>query len=146
MRIRYFLLAVAILAVVACQSNQRAEPLDPWGGSLVAYSKVVSERHGIVGYVKELSYAKEGYGEPYHLFHVYDLDFDERGVINELGRGTKYVELARDIAEVRGKPREEIALGAQPLAYNVGVILDVTGPVRLIKATEEDLTAGNAAK
>ena len=146
MRIRYFLLAVAILAVAACQSNQKSNPEDPWVGSIVAYSKVVSERHGIVGYVKEFRYAKEGYGEPYTLFHVYDLDFDERGVINELGKGTKYEILARDVAEVRGKVREEIELGAQPLAYNVGVILDVTGPVRLIKATEEDLKVGNAAK
>ncbi len=109
-------------------------------GKIVSYRKVVHPEHGIVGYVKEYRYAQKGYGEPFTLYHVYDLDFRERGVVDQLGRATKYVDLPEEVARVRKKTREEVQLEAQPLPYNVAKILDVEPVgVKLLPATPDDL-------
>jgi hypothetical protein len=145
MRARYFLLILLVIPVVAgCRST--AEPVDDlgkiaWPGEIVSYRKAVSPAHGIVGYVKEYEYGKTGYGEPFRVFHVYDLDFVERGVLNQSGTGVRYLDLPRQQARVKGVVREEIPLEAQPLELNVAVILGVeeAGPVKLRRATAEDL-------
>jgi len=143
MPIRIFLLGLAILAIFSgCKTSEEstyAEGADPWIGSLVAYKKVVSERHGIVGYIKVFEFKTEEFGETYHLYKVLDLDFVERGLLYPRGEGMKFVNVAPEVAAVTGITREEIELGPQPLTLNLSKILEVSLPLKVIEAGPADL-------
>ena len=145
MRARHFLpFLLAVLVVAGCTATpvDRDEPGDlVWPGQIISYRKAVSERHGIVGYVLEYEYAKDTWGESFRAFHVYDLDFEERGILNQTGTGVKIVTLPRETARVKGVVKEQVPLEAHPLEFNVAVILEVedAGRVRLVKATQADL-------
>jgi hypothetical protein len=143
MPIRTFLIPLAILVLFSgCVTNEETTIKggdDPWVGELVAYKKVVSERHGIVGYMKVFEYRQEEHGEPYQIYRVLDLGFVERGILYPRGTGVKFLVVAPEIAAVTGVTREEIQLGAQPLELNLAKILDVDPPLKTMKATEADL-------
>ena len=143
MRIRHFLALVVIAGIAAgCYTKPKPKPEEPWAGQYVAAHRVVSEAHGTVGIVKTFEYSKAGAGEPFRLFHVYDLALRERGRVSPMGPGTKYVELPPEIARARGTEREDRALPAQPLEFNVGVILDVDpGDIKLVRMTPAELAA-----
>ncbi len=149
MPIRIFLLGLAILAIFSgcktTEENTYAEGADPWVGNLVAYKKVVSERHGIVGYIKVFEFKTEEFGETYHLYKVLDLDFEERGLLYPRGEGMKFVNVAPEVARVTGMTREEIELGPQPLELNLSKILEVDMPLKVLEAGPADLerTAAN---
>ena len=148
MRIRHFPALLAVLALVAaCQSSPKGKQSDEWVGHLVAYRKAVSASHGTVGYVKTWEYRNEGAGDPFVLYHVYDLNFRERGVVTPMGTGTKYVYLPPAVAQAKGKVREDEALSAQPLLWNVSLILDVPHDLKLVPVTPAELkAAGETAK
>jgi hypothetical protein len=143
MRISYFLLALSVVFLAgACRSTTPNDlPPEAWVGHTVAYSKAVSEKHGIVGFVKTKRYTREKGGEPFDLYHVLDLELTERGIVDQRGAGTKYEFLPPEIARVKGKAWEEIPLQAQPLALNVAVILglDIDEELKLLPATAKDL-------
>ncbi len=144
MRKRDFLLVTLSLVAVACASGPAqpegpASPTKGWIGTIVAYQKVSHESHGIVGYVKVYEYRQPGYVDSFRLHHVYDLDFRERGRLNDRGTGTKFDYLPSDVARVKGVPFEEEPLEAQPFAYNVGRCLGVEGNLKFAPATPADL-------
>ena len=143
MRIRHFLVLVSVAVIVAgCLSKSPPRQEAPWAGQYIAAHRAVSQAHGTVGIVKTWEYSKPGAGEPFRGFHVFDLSFRERGVVNPMGTGTKYVELPPEIARAKGVEREDQALPAQPLEYNVGVILDVDpGDIRLVRMTPAEMAA-----
>jgi len=141
---RYFVLPGLFVLFAACASEPVAPsgPVAPgkgWIGRLVAYQKVVHEAHGIVGYVKVYEYRQAAYADSFRLNHIVDLDFRERGVLNETGTGTKYVYLPADVARVKGLVFEEEPLDAQPFAYNVARILGVSEAVKILPASAEDV-------
>lgn len=142
MRIRHFLVLLAVAALVAaCHSAPQGQPSDAWVGHLVQYRKAVSESHGTVGYVKTWEYENDGKGEPFTLYHVYDVNFVERGVVTEMGTGTKYVDVPIGAQRATGKTREEEPLPAQPLTWNVAQILDVKPDVKLVPVSPAELKA-----
>jgi len=141
MRNRDFLLILLVLALAGSCVSEPMSPLEEkaWVGELVAYKKAVSQSHGIVGYVKVYDYRQKGYDEPYRMFHVFDLNFEERGILTPMGTGHKIVTLPVDVARVKGKTREQIPLDAQPLPMNVARCLDVEPDLTLVPAREEDV-------
>ena len=141
MRTRDFLLIVLVLALVSSCAAQPVSPVEEkaWVGELVAYKKAVSRSHGIVGYVKVFDYRQKGYDEPYRMFHVFDLNFQERGILTPMGTGHKIVVLPTDVARVKGTTREEIPLDAQPLPMNVARCLDVEPDLQLLPANPADV-------
>ena len=142
MRTRDFLLILTLLAVFgSCASPQPMSPIEEktWVGELVSYQKAVSRSHGIVGYVKVFDYRQKGYDQPYRVFHVYDLNFVERGILTPMGTGHKIVRLPEEVARVMGTTREEIALDAQALPLNVARCLDVEPDLSLHPARPEDV-------
>jgi hypothetical protein len=143
MRTRHFLVLVVVASLAAgCYTKPKPRAEDPWQGQYLAAHRVVSQARGTVGFVKTWEYSKPGAGEPFRLFHVYDLNFVERGVVSPMGTGTKYVELPPEIARAKDAEREDQALPAQPLEYNVGVILDVDpGDVKLVRISPAELAA-----
>ena len=141
MLIRDFLLILLALGLVtSCATERVRSPVvdEAWVGELVAYKKAVSRSHGIVGYVKVFDYRQTGYDQPYRVFHVYDLEFEERGILTPMGTGHKIVKLPREVARVKGTTREEIPLAAQPLALNVARCLDIAPDLALVDARPED--------
>lgn len=140
MRYRHFLTFLAIVGLLAACTTPRDEAIrEGWKGHIVAYQKVVSDRHGVVGYVKVYEYRDEPYPDSFRLYHVFDLDFRERGVLNEGGTGKKYVYLPLEEGRSKGVPVEERELQAQPFLYNVGQVLEVGGELKVLPATEADL-------
>ena len=143
MPIRIFLLCLALLTIFSGCETSREDTTgggtDAWIGQLVAYKKVVSERHGIVGYIKVFEFKKEEFSEAYHLYRVLDLDFVERGILYPRGKGMKFNIVAPEVAAVTGVTREEIELGPQPLELNLAKILEVDPPLKVEKASAADL-------
>jgi hypothetical protein len=143
MPIRIFLLCLALLTLCSgCETSKEekyAEGAEPMVGNLVAYKKVVSERHGIVGYIKVFEYKSGEFGTPYQLYSVLDLDFVERGLLYPRGEGVKFEPVAPAVTEVTGVHREETPLGPQPLTLNVSKILEVELPLKVTEATPADL-------
>jgi len=142
MPIRSLLVCAAILALASgCVTHREELPADMtgWVGEITSYNKVVSKSAGMVGYLKVFRYTKEGYGEPFELYHVYDLDFRERGFIEPTGRATRYVFLPPAVAGVKDTPVEKETLGAQPLTWNVALILECPKDLRITPATAADL-------
>ncbi len=137
---RMFLLCLVLLAIfTGCKTSQDDGETDAWIGQLVAYKKVVSERHGIVGYIKVFEFKKEEFGEAYQLYRILDLNFVERGILYPRGQGLKFVDVAPEVARVTGATREEIELGPQPLELNLAKILEVDLPLKVYKASAADL-------
>jgi hypothetical protein len=142
MPIRNFLVCASILALAAgCVHHYERMPADMtgWVGEITSYNKVVSKSAGTVGYLKVFRYTKKGYGEPFELYHVYDLDFRERGIVEPRGTATKYIFLPPAVAEVKETPVEKQALGAQPLPWNVALILESPKDLKIVPATAADL-------
>ncbi len=147
MRNRYFLLLLcALVALVGCRTQAPRTEFAGHLGTLVSYNKVVSERHGTVGYVKVFEYTAEGKGDSFSLYHVYDLNFRERGILTPMGTGTKFVDLPTEIALAKGKKREEIALVAQPITLNVAdcLDLDLNMKLKIVPARPEDVAPPKA--
>jgi hypothetical protein len=144
MRIRHFLVLVAVAGLfAACRSSPAPNGMSEkqWVGHLVAYRKAVSESHGTVGYVKTWRFENETGGEPFTLYRVYDLNFKERGVVTPMGTGKKYIDLPTEIARVKGHEREIEELPAQPLTWDVSVILDTPHDIKLVPVTPAELAA-----
>ena len=144
MPMRIFLLGLALLTLFSgCETSTEESSFgsgaDPLIGNLVAYKKVVSERHGIVGYIKVFEFKTEEFGETYHLYRVLDLDFVERGLLYPRGEGMKFVVVAPEVAAVTGITLEEIELGPQPLDLNLSKILEVGLPLKVVEAGPADL-------
>jgi hypothetical protein len=144
MPMRIFLLSLALLTLItgcetSTEESQFGSGADPLIGNLVAYKKVVSERHGIVGYIKVFEFKTEEFGEAYHLYRVLDIDFVERGLLYPRGEGLKFNDVAPEIAAVTGVTREEIELGPQPLDLNLSKILEVGLPLKVLPAGPDDL-------
>jgi len=140
MRIRGLLLVLALVCAACASSSREADTsTEGWAGEIIAYKKAVSAEHGIVGYVKVFEYQKLGHGPNFLLFHVYDLNFVERGIVGERGTATKYVFLPEEVARVKGTTIERVALPAQPLAWNVAKILETPTDLTIVEAKAEDL-------
>jgi hypothetical protein len=135
------LLLVVVLVCAACASSAREADTstEGWAGEIVAYKKAVSETHGIVGYVQVFEYQKPGHGPNFRLYHVYDLNFKERGIITERGTATKFVYLPTEVARVQGKSIDRVELPAQPLEWNVAKILETPTDLKIVEAKVEDL-------
>ena len=144
MRTRHFLLTLAVVILFAgCVSKKTDRAADPDGGvdgKLVAYLKVLSERHGIVGYVNVFEETDEAIPDAkLTIYEVLDLDFRSRGILYPNGRGVRYVYLPPEMIRAKGVTREEIPLVAQPLELNLAICLGVEGPVKTAPATVADL-------
>jgi len=145
MRMRHFLPILVVFVLFAgCvhhKTERTAGPDGGVGGKLVAYLKVISERHGIVGYVNVFEDTDNAVPDaPLRIYEVLDLDFRSRGLLYPNGRGKKYVYLPPEMIRARGGlTREEIDLVAQPLELNLAICLDVEGAVKTAPATEADL-------
>ena len=140
MRIRGLLLAVTLVCAACASSAKEADTsTEGWTGEIVSYRKAVSAEHGIVGYVKVFEYQKPGHGPNFLLFHVYDLDFKERGVVTERGTATKFVYLPSEVARVRGMTIERVELPAQPMEWNVAQILETPTDLTIVEAKASDL-------
>jgi hypothetical protein len=140
MRIRGLLLAVTLVCAACASSAKEADTsTEGWASEIVAYKKAVSETHGIVGYVKVFEYQKPGHGPNFKLYHVYDLDFKERGIVTERGTATKFVYLPAEVARVRGMTLERVELPAQPLEWNTAQILETPTDLTIVEARAEDL-------
>ena len=140
MRIRGLLLAVTLVCAACASSTREADTsTEGWAGEIVAYKKAVSATHGVVGYVKVFEYQKPDHGPSFKLYHVYDLNFRERGIITERGTATKFVYLPDEVARVRGKTIEREELGAQPLEWNTAQILETPTDLTIVEAKAEDL-------
>lgn len=143
MRISGLLLVVAILAVACSSHGDRAQPpLEGWDKHIIAYKKIVSYDRGLVGYIKVFRYEEQGHGSHYDLYHVFDLNFRERGVITPQGRATKYVYLPSEVARVKGREIEKVELPIQPLEWNAAKLLDIKPGVEVTEATAADLKVG----
>lgn len=140
MRIRDFLLILlGICMVASCTTGPaRVKAPEALNGELVAYKKAVSGTGATVGYVKIYDYHHKGYAEPQRLFHVYDLDLVEVGILTPMGTGHKIVRLPVDVARVRGMTQEKIPLDAQALPFNVARCLDVAPDLALVPAHPAD--------
>ncbi|MHC4470408.1 MAG: hypothetical protein ACYTDY_10885 [Planctomycetota bacterium] len=140
MRIRDFLLILPVICMVAsCETRPaRVKAPKPLVGELVAYKKAVSKAGTTVGYVKIYDYSEKGYAEPQRLFHVYDLDLVEVGILTPMGTGHKIVRLPVDVARVRGMTQDKIPLDAQALPFNVARCLDVAPDLKLLSASPAD--------
>ncbi len=138
------LLLVLTLVFTGCASSSKdAQTPDAdapgWHKEIVAYQKAVSATQGIVGWVKVFEYTRPESSTSHRLYHVYDLEFKERGFVTEKGTATKYVQLPADVARVKGYEIEKVALGVQPLEWNVAKILEVTEDLRIQKASRTDV-------
>ena len=138
MRIRGLLLALVIVSAACASSPAPETDTEGWTDEVVAYKKAVSATRGIVGYVKVRRYSKPECGSDFILFHVYDLEFQERGIVTPEGRATRYVYLPDEVARVKGYTIEKVELGAQPLEWQTAEILEVPTDITIVEANPGD--------